>query len=420
MISVISPVDEGAIVYHNGFYICGISFVPDPDLESKFDKIIIPTELGADFVNEKLNHNKWFVWNGKLYNNQISQIEDALELSIIDDKYVLIEDNNKANNLWMTIKMHPGTQHVIFSMTQLIMNFKYSEEYLTFVFTEKNDPTIVLYVLDIPTKELFENQEYDVVLPIEPDKKVDLYTKRLFPNYGIEYPKIIISDDGEETWENKEVVLSLPKNHFVNLQCFKREPVIRGLQASLDRFENTMTFALKGENIEAYKQSKTFLPVLFSMLGDPSLLLHTKTMLLEELQKKPIEIPLPNVLNGDFDVWSPMVYKNCGFIEIKYEKFNTETIEYVGTNLQAVIDRKNKTVNFSLIGDKSVDSFSLEKKFIRVLFSLNGKIVHHEMVPTSELKNGLVTYMLKSNLIEKQFDLMVKPELFRKAYLVEI
>src|ERR1019366_5513657 len=349
MITIIEPVEKGAYVYHNGFYICGITFVPDEHLESQFDKIIISTEIGIEFVQGNMSHDKWFVWNGKLYNNDVTKIEEGLELSIIDETYVLIEDNNKAKNLWLSIKVYPNTQHVTFKLTSLITAFKYSEETISFVFTEKNDPSTPLYFLDVPTHELFENHEYDCILPIALDKRLDVYTKRLFPNYGVEYPKIIVKEDGEEVWENDEVVLSLPKSHFVDLKIFDSNPITRGLQAALDRRAGIITFSLVGDNIETYNRSVSFLRLLFSMPKDPSLLLYTKTILIEELQKKPIEVSLPdNLIGTKFDIWSPMIYKNCSFVETTIYDLKMFDSNPTHNGLQASLDRHTDIITFSL------------------------------------------------------------------------
>jgi hypothetical protein len=527
MITIIEPVEKGAYVYHNGFYICGITFVPDEHLESQFDKIIIPTEIGIEFVQGNMSHDKWFVWNGKLYNNDVTKIEEGLELNLIDEKYVPIEDNNKSKNLWLSIKVYPNTQHVTFKLTSLITAFKYSEETISFVFTEKNDPSTPLYFLDVPTQELFENHEYDCILPITLDKRLDVYTKRLFPNYGVEYPKIIVKEDGEEVWENDEVVLSLPKSHFVDLKIFDSNPITRGLQAALDRRAGIITFSLVGDNIETYNRSVSFLRLLFSMPKDPSLLLYTKTILIEELQKTPIEvslpdnligikfdiwspmiykncslvetkhdlkifdsnpivsglqasldkhtdaitfslvgnnietynnssvsslrllfsspkdpslllytktilieelqksisIPLPNRLIGTkFDIWSPMIYKNCNFIETIYDKFEKELVVYKGTNIQAVVDKPNKTINFSIVGDDSVKNYVCPKKKLTIYFTKPDSewdVFHTELISFEELKRNTVTIMLPKILIENHFHLRIEPGLFKKAYHLE-
>lgn len=312
MISSICPVKEGAYIYHNGFYITGITFVPDEDLESKFDRMIVPIEIASEFVQGNIDYNKWFYWNGVLYHNKTDKIDSGPQLSIIDEQYVLLEDNNKANKLWLSIKIYPNTQHVVFNLVSLVTNFKYSIDELTFIFTEKNDPSVVLYVLHVPTKKLFEEQEFDFVLPIVPEKKLDIYTRRLFQNYGIEYPKLIDDDK----FENVDVELSLPKRHFIDLGKFSKEPIKRGLQAVLDKPNGTINFSLIGDNIETYNRSMPFLRLLFSMPDDPTLLLHTESVSIDDLHNGLlVTYILPEyLLENDFDLWSPLVYRQSCLI----------------------------------------------------------------------------------------------------------
>ncbi len=415
MISVIEPVQEGAYIYHNGFYICGISFVIDPEMEQKFDKLIIPTEIAIKFVDGSLSHDRWFYWNEKLYNNDINKIADGLVLDIIDDKYVRIEENNKANNLWLGIRIYPNTQNIVFTLTSLLVNFKYNEEFLNFVITEKDDPSTVYYVLNVPLQELFENQEWSFILPIEPNKKLDIYTKRLFPNYGIEYPRTIIKE-GREVFENVNMVLSLPKNYFIDLQSFDDQVSERGLQAALDRRTGHVTFSVVGTEVEIYKHSMMLIPLLFTMPNDPSLIRFGTTLSIEELSNKSIKIRTPDgFLDHDFDIWSPLVYKNCFRVETVYEKFVNEPIVYDGINLQAVIDKRRKTINFSVIGDLTIEE-PFKFDFITVIFVESNKETFRT-ITAAELKKGLVTFMLADVSIEKNFELMVEKNLFKKAYV---
>jgi hypothetical protein len=162
--------------------------------------------------------------------------------------------------------------------------------------------------------------------------------------------------------------------------------------------------------------------LLFSSPKDPSLLLYTKTILIKELQK-PISIPLPNrLVRTEFDIWSSMIYKNCSFIETTYDKFYKELVVYEGTNIQAVVDKPNRTINFSIVGDDSVKNYVCSKKELTICFTKPDNewdVFCTELISFEELKRNTVTIMLSKFLIENDFDLWIEHGLFKKAYHLE-
>lgn len=168
----------GAYVYHDGYTIKGLSFIIDNNLEEKYNKLIIPNEKAIEFIHGDLNHNNWFFWNNCLYPKNSGITKDGA-FNIDTDYYIL-----KNTDGLIDIKIYKKTQKIVITTKEKISKAINPIEKLTFFLTEKNDPSIIYYIFDVLTEELFTS---DIVLPLRIEKEFDVYTKRIWAEYSVEY-----------------------------------------------------------------------------------------------------------------------------------------------------------------------------------------------------------------------------------------
>lgn len=286
--TVIHPVATGAYLYHDGVNIRGVSFVDD---RTDCDKLIIPIDVASQFVSGELEHRDWVIMTDAVYDTRAS-----LVLEYSDDDYSLIETDTVASPICLTIKLYRAIQHVVFSVVSRFP-LETPVSTLRFVFTTQGDPSAVLHIIDIDATELLESN-VDRPLPIDPATPIDIYTRRLFRGHRIEHRT------------EESLMLGLPRRHFIDLMQFERGIIDHGLQAVLTRAEGRLRLGQVGEREETYERPTASLRLLFSLPGDPTLLLHTAEVAIADLRAG-TSIPLPSILNRSFDVWSPLFYRKA-------------------------------------------------------------------------------------------------------------
>lgn len=174
---MIYSTNSGAFVYHDGYSITGISFIIDDILEQKYDKIIISSEKASEFIHGSLDHTQWFFWNNCLYPKN-SGIKKDGTFNIDTDYYILKENTDGL----ISIKI--DKKQLIITSKEKISKAVNNSDKLSFFLTEKNDPSIILYNFDITTDDLFTG---DIKIPLKIDKDFDIYTKRIWCEYSVEY-----------------------------------------------------------------------------------------------------------------------------------------------------------------------------------------------------------------------------------------
>ena len=294
--NVIYPVESGAVVYYQSTAICGVSFVEDSSL-AHCHKMCIPLEIAAQFVDGTLDHRQWFVWHNAggvaLYN---SRAHAALSVDLIEPNFTRLTVGHGPISL--KVKLYRAARRMVLFVDSFAEFHCERTALLPFVITEKNDPSAVLHLLDVPMQELLHERVLDYPLPVAPEIPIDVLTRRLFETY-VEFP----SDDAD-------LLVPLPRGHFVDLMPFDRGPIQRGLSAVLRRADGVLRLALVGMAVERYSRPTPALRLLFSQSGDPSLLLHTAMVPLAELRDG-VELELPAILRNGFDIWTPLIYRRA-------------------------------------------------------------------------------------------------------------
>ena len=288
-----------AYVYHDGIVIRGVSFVANPALE-RFDRISIPVEMATRFVRGTLDHRDWIVWHDTLYSRK-----KDLTLTIVDTDagFRTIRREMSESSVVLIVSLVRETKQAMFHVISDI-DLQIADLTLTFVFTARGDPSVVLHTLQVPAVELLDGV-IEMPLPIDPSIPVDVLTRPVFPAYRVE----------DRMTADVVVVRNRLRGHFIDLMRFDRAATDRGLQAVLSRAEGTLRLFLAGTAVETYDRSEDRLRLLFSMPGDPTLLLHTESVEIASLREG-MTMELPDILDQPFDVWSPLLYHRAAIVEV--------------------------------------------------------------------------------------------------------
>jgi hypothetical protein len=292
-----------AYVYYEGMVIRGVSFTIDAALE-RFDRISIPADMATRFVRGTLDHRDWIVWN-----NTIQSLKDGeLRLTIADTDrdYVTLPRDAAKSSVMLVVSLYRETQRVIFHVVSDFALDCAAERPLSFVFTARGDPSIWLHTLHVAAAEVIEDGMVEMPLPIDPEIAVDVLSRPNFPAYRVEdraADDVVVAMGG------------LPRGHFVDLMQFDHAAVDGGLQAVLSRADGTLRLFLAGKTVESYDRSTALLRLLFSMPGDPTLLLHAESVAVDSLRDG-TTMKLPQILAQPFDLWSPLLYRKAAIYEV--------------------------------------------------------------------------------------------------------
>jgi hypothetical protein len=290
--NVISPVETGAFLYYDGTGIRGVSFVADPSL-ADCDQFCIPGDVAAQFIDGSLDHRDWLVWRNAagvaLYKNS----EDvAISVDLIEPRYTLVPAG-ATGAITLAVILYREARRLVLQINSNIGLQYEGDASLRFMITAKHDPSAVLHLFTVPLAELARDRLFDVDLPIEPSIPIAVHTWRLFPTYVREATDV-------------DLLLPLPRGHFVDLLRFESGSITRGLQAVVHRADRLLRLALVGQAIERYERPDA-LRLLLSRPGDPSLVQYTV-----QVQSLPVEVELPNLLvKREFDIWSQLLYRRC-------------------------------------------------------------------------------------------------------------
>jgi hypothetical protein len=140
-------------------------------------------------------------------------------------------------------------------------------------------------------------------LPFEP-QPIDVYTRQVFPSHSV----IDCAPD-----DNLIVAL---RGHFVDLMRCSTTQLDHGLQVAIDRAKDALHLTLVGDGVEVYDRSNnTHLRLLFSMPGDPSLMLHGTSVPTAALRDG-VTVKLPKILQQPFDLWLPLIYRRVWMVKL--------------------------------------------------------------------------------------------------------
>jgi hypothetical protein len=290
-----------AYVYYEGMVIRGVSFTINAALE-RFDRISIPADMATRFVRGGLDHRDWIVWNNTIHSRKNEELR--LTIADTDKDFVTLPRDAMKSAVMLIVSLYRETQRVMFRVVSDFALDCTAERPLTFVFTARGDPSVCLHTLHVTAAEVITDV-VEMPLPIDPEIAVDVLTRPSFPAYRVEdraADDVVVATGG------------LPRGHFVDLMQFDHAAIDGGLQAVLSRADSTLRLFLAGRTVESYDRSTTLLRLLFSMPGDPTLLLHAESVAVDSLRDG-ATVKLPQILAQPFDLWSPLLYRKAAIYE---------------------------------------------------------------------------------------------------------
>lgn len=284
-----------ALLYHDGFTIRGVTFAPDPQLAECFEPLAVPVELAGQFVRGELDHRTWSIWNGQLRNRE------TLVLDLLDDHYVKLSTGSLDQPVRMIVTVYQTERRIVWQLESPFIRWHSAVDHLNFMLVAQDDPSVVVAAIRVPVQTLLDDGLYDVhMASIDLSYPFDIYTRRLLP-CSVEYATA-------ET----NLMLRLPHGHFVDLMRCTEQPVQRGLQIVIESSINYATLMLVGGGVERYKRRDDDVRLIFSMSGDPSLILHTARITVADVCHG-IQLELPPILTQTkFDVWLPLLFRQAG------------------------------------------------------------------------------------------------------------
>lgn len=296
--NVISPTDLGALVYYEATNIRGVAFTADESL-AQYDHLRIPVDIAAQFIDGTLDHRDWIVWRnaaGVALYNSASDIDVSVDL--IASQFSILPPTARSP-LTLAVKLYRAAQRMVLQINSTAGLRCTETASLPFVFTVRHDPATVLHIVEVSVSELLQEQLLDLVLPIDPMIPLDVHTRCLFETY-VEYPST-----------DADILLSLPRGHFIDLMRMQPGRIDRGLHGVLRRADGVLRVSLVGQAIESYHRSTPVLRLLISQPGDPTLLWHTAEVSVAQLREG-CEVHLPkNLATKAFDVWAPLMYRRA-------------------------------------------------------------------------------------------------------------
>ena len=402
--STIRASEDGGYVYHDGFAIKGISFVPDDEF-ARYDMIRIPVEAAVQFVRCTLDHTHWFVWRNATGSALYRQTSDQLVLDLMGEQY---ERLPRSPGGWLLIKLYQDAEDVHRAVFQIntAIDFHCAVESLPFVFTVRDDSSAILYTVEVPVEPLLADGLYSLPLPFEP-QPTDVHTRRVFPTHSVI----------DCAPEDNLVVTTLP-GHFVDLMRCADIPAERGLQAAIDRIGGVLHLALVGSGVEVYDRSSEQLRLLFSMPGDPSLMLYATSVPTDSLRDG-VRVELPKILRQPFDLWLPLLYRHAWLVELPpHDLIRCDTTP-MDSGLQAAVDRAEGVLRLSLIGS-GVEVYDRSSERLRLLFSVPGDpslMLHATSVSIDALRDGIAVAL--PTILQQPFDLWLPSLSYRQAWVIE-
>ena len=405
--AIIPGTERGGYIYHDGFTIKGFSFVRDEEF-AKYDVFRIPMETTIQFVQCELDHTEWFVWgnaSGPALYRQTSDEKFDLTLDLIGDQY---ERLPRSSDGWVLIKLYQDAEDIHRAVFQINteIDFQCDFESLPFIFTVQNDSSAILHTVEVPVAPLLADGVISVPLAFAP-QPTDVHTRRVFPSYSV------IDCAPEDN-----VMIAAPLGgHFVDLMRCDTTPLDRGLRISINRSGGVLRLALTGTGVEVYDRPMDNLRLLFSMPGDPSLILYAASVPIATLRDG-IAIDFPRILHQPFDLWLPLLYR-----QVWIEEFTLTLIRCTNTpmrrGLQVAVDRTERVLRLSLIGN-GVEPYDRSCEELQLLFSIPGDpllMLHATSVPLDALQNGVAIDL--PTILEQPFDLWLPALSYRQAWVVE-